>query len=297
MGYIINIKAEAGLVDRSENTNRFYKDIKKYKPMTKEEEVKWFTLLHTGNSRQQNYAREHIIKCNQRLLISAAKSYANTDNLTDYINEANFGLIEAIERFDVTKGIKFASYAMWFILRAINKFKYDTLQIVKKTNYSKTFHVMAKARSSFYQEYERYPSDDELLVMINQKYGKQIKDKADLIDMRVAYIDMSSNEESDSTYYGDITDFNRTSASYNDCEKNISDEFNGKLLNTLLSKLKPREKQIIMLRFGLIEDNGLKYEHDLADIAEKLNLTPERVRQLCIEALAKMKKASQSLYE
>lgn len=295
MKYIINIKADSNNVNRSENTSRFYKDIRKYKPMNKEEEIEWFTLLKKGTPAQQQHAREHIIKCNQRLLISAAKNYATTDNLTDYINEANFGLIEAIERFDVSKGIKFASYAMWFILRSINRFKYDTLQMVKKTNYSKTFHIMSKARSLFYQEHERYPSDDELLQLINTHYGKQIKDKADLVDMKIAHIDVQSNEESEAISYSDISDFNRTSASYNEYEKNVYEEFNDTLLHQLLSKLTDREKEIIMLRYGLIEDNGLKYEHDLADIANKLGITSERVRQLCIEALRKMQKASQSI--
>lgn len=295
MGFIINIKAETGIVDRSENTTRFYKDIKKYKPFTKEEEVKWFTLLNEGTPSERKYARDYIIKCNQRLLIAAVKNYAKTDDLTDYINEANFGLIEAIEKFDVSKGIKFASYAMWFILRSINKFKYDTLQMVKKTNYSKTFHVISKARNSFYQENERYPSDDELLILVNEKYGKQIKDKSDLIDMRIARIDRGNDEEEDVSY-GDITDFNCASASYNDCEIESNNEFNGKLIKSLLSFLKPREKEIVCLRFGLIEDNGLKYEHDLNDIAEKLELTPERVRQLLIEAIERLKKKYKEKY-
>lgn len=295
MKYIINIKADSNNVNRSENTSRFYRDIRKYKPMNKEEEIEWFTLLKKGTPAQQRRAREHIIKCNQRLLISAAKNYATTDNLTDYINEANFGLMEAIEKFDVSKGIKFASYAMWFILRSINQFKYDTLQMVKKTNYSKTFHIMAKARSLFYQEHERYPSDDELLQLINTHYGKQIKDKADLVDMKIAHIDVQSNEESEAISYSDVNDFNRTSASYNAYEKNVHEEFNNTLLHQLMSKLTDREKEIIMLRYGLIEDNGLKYEHDLADIANKLGITSERVRQLCIEALKKMQKASQTI--
>lgn len=295
MGFIINIKAETGIVDRSENTTRFYKDIKKYKPFTKEEEVKWFTLLNEGTPSERKYARDYIIKCNQRLLIAAVKNYAKTDDLTDYINEANFGLIEAIEKFDVSKGIKFASYAMWFILRSINKFKYDTMQMVKKTNYSKTFHVISKARNSFYQENERYPSDDELLILVNEKYGKQIKDKSDLIDMRIARIDRGNDEEEDVSY-SDITDFNCASASYNDCEAESNNEFNGKLIKSLLSFLKPREREIVCLRYGLIEDNGLKYEHDLNDIAEKLELTPERVRQLLIEAVERLKKIYKEKY-
>ena len=110
MGFVINLKADTGLVDRSENTTRFYKDIKRFQPFTREEEVKWFTILKEGTPSERKHAREYIINCNQRLVIAAAKNYANTNNLTDYINEANFGLIKAVDKLmtdiELPKSIK-----------------------------------------------------------------------------------------------------------------------------------------------------------------------------------------------
>lgn len=288
MGFVINLKAETGLVDRSENTTRFYKDIKGFETFSREDEVKWFTMLHEGTPQEKKYAREHIIMCNQRLVVAAAKNYANTENLTDYINEANFGLIEAIDRFDINRGTKFASYAMWFILRAINTFKYDTLQMVKRPNYSKTFHVIAKAKNDFIQSNERNPSDDELLEIINDKYGKDIKDKNDLMDVYFPSIDVESNDDDDADI-GVTTDYNRTSASFNDGEKETSKQDNSKLVDSLLNILKPREREIIKMRFGLGDDNGLKREYELIEIADKMKLTPERVRQLESSAIQKLR--------
>lgn len=288
MGFVINLKADTGLVDRSENTTRFYKDIKDFETFDREDEVKWFTLMKEGTPEERKHAREYIINCNQRLVVAAAKNYANTENLTDYINEANFGLMEAVDKFDVSRGTKFASYAMWFILRAINIYKYDTSQAIKKTNYSKTFHVISKARNKFMQENERNPSDDELLEIVNEVYGKDIKDKNDLLDTRMASIDVETDDD-DTLVFGDITDFNRASASYNEYEEESTNDYNSALVDSLLEILKPREREIIKMRFGLYEDNGLRREYELNEIAEKIGLTPERVRQLEASALQQLR--------
>jgi RNA polymerase primary sigma factor len=161
MSLAINLKAETGLlVDRSENTTRFYEDVKKYPILTKEEEEKWFGVLASGTDKEKEFAREYIWLCNQRMVIAAAKKWAKTDTLMDYVNEANFGLMEAIEKFDTSFDVKFASYAMWFIKRAINKYICGDLQVVKRPNYSKTFHVISKATNDFLQENERIPSPD-----------------------------------------------------------------------------------------------------------------------------------------
>ena len=288
MGFVINLKADTGLVDRSENTTRFYKDIKDFETFDREDEVKWFTLMKEGTPEERKHAREYIINCNQRLVVAAAKNYANTENLTDYINEANFGLMEAVDKFDVSRGTKFASYAMWFILRAINIYKYDTSQAIKKTNYSKTFHVISKARNKFMQENERNPSDDELLEIVNEMYGKDIKDKNDLLDTRMASIDVETDDD-DTLVFGDITDFNRASASYNEYEEESTNDYNSALVDSLLEILKPREREIIKMRFGLYEDNGLRREYELNEIAEKIGLTPERVRQLEASALQQLR--------
>lgn len=308
MGYVINLKADTGLVDRSENTTRFYKDIKDYKPFEKDEEVLWFTKLKEARDKKEklekscdkrSYAqacreydkiREHIILCNQRLVISAAKNYSTTDTLTDYINEINFGLCEAIDKYDVTKGVKFASYAMWYIIRAINAYKYGDCEMVQKTNLYKTFHVMAKARNKFIQDNEREPSTDELLEILNKVYGKDIKDKNDLLDVNYSSIDAESTDEDDNYTGTDIAIYNRASASYNSYEKTETKEFNSNLISSLLTALKPRERTIIKMRFGLCDDDGLHREYELNEIAEKLGLTSERIRQLELSAMDALKK-------
>lgn len=306
MGFVINLKADTGLVDRSKNTVRFYRDVKNCKPFSREEEIEWFNKLKEAKDKMKsleqsvdekpyieskriyNEIRNHIILCNQRLVIAAAKNYSNTETLTDYINESNFGLMQAIDKYDVSKGTKFATYAMWYILRAINTYKYGEAEMVKKSNLNKTFHILAKAKNKFMQEYEREPTTEELLELLNNTYGKDIRDKNDLLDVNYASIDVDTSD--DETFNGnDIIAYNRTSASHNDYEKVEKNEFNSMLISSLLNVLTPREKQIIQMRFGMYDDNGLHREYELKEISEKLGITSERVRQLEIGAMNKLK--------
>ena len=290
MGYVINLKADTGLVDRTENTTRFLKDVKDYPTLTKEEEIEWFNKLKHGSDDEKEFAKEYLMLCNQRLIIAAAKKWAKTDTLMDYVNEANFGLLEAIEKFDTSFDVKFASYAAWFIKRAINKYICGDLQVVKRPNYSKTFHVISKATNDFLQKNERAPSSDELFDIITSKYGKDIKDKNDILDLKVSYVDESSNDEDESPYYGDMAAYNRASASYNNYEEEETNEFNKRLVSSLLGKLSPRKQQIIKMRFGMYDaDNGLKREYEREEIGQILGLTSERVRQLELEAMEEIK--------
>jgi len=285
MALVINLKADTGLVDRSENTTRFYKDIRNFKPLTAEEEIEWFKKMKYGNPKEREYARDYIIKHNQRLAIAAAKNWATTDSLMDFTNIANIGLIKAVEAFDYTRGVKFASFAMWYIKRAINEGVAED-QMVKRTNYSKTFHVVSKATNKFIQENERTPTSDELMEIVNSDFNKDIKDKNDLLDIHVARIDVDTEEDNDYTY-GDVGDFHKASASYNDYEVQEHNEFNTEFISRLLEILTPREQEVIKLRFGL--SDKLRGEYQYEDIANILNLTKERVRQIEKECLKKMK--------
>ena len=290
MSLVVNLKAtDTGLVDRSENTTRFYEDIRRYPKLSREDEVKWFEILHHGTKEEQKKAYDHLIKCNQRLVVSVAKKWANTDTLMDYVNEANFGLIEAIGAFDPSKGNKFCSFAIWYLKRAINHYNTEGAPMIRKTNSSKTSHVISKATNDFFQKYERAPSTDELLDIVNDKYKKNIKSKGDLLNLQMARIDVNDHDEEEYAY-GDVADFNNASASANGYEQQVVDNYNKKLVNALLSELSPREQLLLKMKFGMYEDRGLQRELEIIEIADKLGLTPERVRQLEAKAIKKLKK-------
>lgn len=307
MSLVINLKStETSIVTRNENTTRFYKDIRKFNVMTREEETSWFSMLseakraaakakEAGNVKEQeemeNLAKDIkdlIVNSNQRLCVSAAKNWANGDNLLDYVNEANISLMTAVDKFDHTRGVKFASYALWFIKRDIEAFRNGTLPIVRRTNNAKTWSVMSKINNEFLQKNERLPSQDELLELVNEKLNCGIKDKSDLTEMHVTMVDDYSGDSDDNGFNPDVADFNRASASLNDYEAKAEDEFNKTLVSSLLNELEPRERKLIEMRFGLVEINGIKRECGLVEVANELNLTPERVRQLESAILKKL---------
>ena len=308
MGQIINLKSDTGLVLRSENTTRFYKDIKKYETMTREEEIEWFNMLSDAKRKAEkarevgdlktaqemdDFAQEikdFIVTCNLRLCVAAAKNWASTDTLMDYVDEANIGLMEAVDKFDTSYGVKFASYGMWFIKRAIENYHHGVVPMVRRTNNAKTWSIISKVVSEFTQKNERMPSQDELLELVNQKLKNGIKDKADLTDMYFTMVDEYSYDNDEKMFNSDAADYNRASATLNDYEATAEEDFNKTLVRSLLECLPPREKKLIQMRFGLIEVNGIKREFELSEVAEELGITSERVRQLEASILKRLLK-------
>lgn len=292
MPKVINLKADTGLVCRTDNTIRFYNDIKKYEVFSLEDERKWFTMYKEGNEEEKAYARDMIIACNQRLVVAVAKKYADTDSLLDYVNEINFGLIEAIENFDVNRGVRFNSFCIYYMKRAVNDYNNKVAPMVRKTNQTKTFSIISKATNKFIQENERNPSTDELMDIVNNEYGINIKDKADLIDMKLSRIDDVEGDSYDNTdrNYGGLYEYNRASSSLNAYAETEKNEYDTKLLSSLLSILSPREKQLIEMRFGLYELNGYKREFEFNEIADEMGLTKERVRQMEKNILERLQK-------
>lgn len=290
MPLVVNLKADTGLVDRSENTIRFYEDIRKFPVMTREDEILWFDRLRHGTKSEQTQARQYIVNCNQRLVVAVAKKWANTDNLTDYINEANIGLMEAIDAFDPSKGNKFCSFAMWYLKRAITQYHTNTMSMIYKTNISKTYHLMSKVTNAFVQKNEREPTAEELMLAINSRYKQGIKDKHDLTQIEMTRIDFGDSEDTVGAN-SDILEYNRASACTNSYEEKQQREFNSKVVNSLLRVLSPKETEIIKMQFGLYEEHGLKRAYEMNEIADRIGLTQERVRQLSKKAIKKMKAA------
>ena len=100
----------------NDTLNKYLSDIGKYKVLTLEEEVELFERICDGDEQ----AKARIVESNQRFVYSLAKIYSkNEDEVLDYVNEGNIGLITAIDTFDVTKGMKFITYAVWYIRRSM----------------------------------------------------------------------------------------------------------------------------------------------------------------------------------
>lgn len=284
---IVNLKNRTSdFFERTNTLVRYYEDIRKYKMLTNDEEIKYFKTISCGNKAEVRTAKDAIINSNQRFVVAIAKKFASNDNILDLISEGNVGLMEAVDKFDYTKGVKFITFAVYYIRRAINRFLITDGNLVTKTNYQKTYHFISQATNKFLQVNHRQPTLDELKELLADEYNVVIKDNVDIIDTRFVSIDLDTDDEEESSGIGDFIAFKVKSAEFNDYDETSEKEHVQSVVSSMINKLKQREQEIIKLSFGI----GYDRPYEIQEIAEKVGLTKERVRQLKTEILNELKK-------
>lgn len=282
MGVIVNFRNNGKYFERTNTLVNYFNDIRRFDGSIKpEDEAALFYYCKNGTKEEKAEARKIIIEGNQRFVVSVARAYATNNNLMDLINEGNIGLMEAVDAFDPNvkvngKTVKFITFAVHYIRRAINQFKVNNDAIVKKNNISKTYHVLSRARNKFLQENGRQPTTDELKDLVNKEYDLKINDSADMLDLRVTYIDDNASDDDDDANLADLATFNSYSASGNGYERTESNDYNKAMVTSLLKVLTPREQRIIKMAFGIGEYRELTND----EIAERIGLTTERIRQM-----------------
>lgn len=278
----IDFKSSPKFIGRSSTVYSYLEDIRKYPVLSIEEEQEIFKRIKNG----ENNLRDKIIESNQRFVFAIAKRYATTEtNLLDIINEGNIGLIKAIDTFDESLGYKFTTYAIWYITREINYFINNDDAIIQKSNNVKTNKKVEKIKNKFLALNGYYPSYDEIIKELKDKYNCNIIDKRDLFDLTIDSIDSSVTDDDDSFTINDSMSFNNKSSVYNLYIKEENNDYIRLLVNNLLPSLSEREETIIKLLFGI--DYNRAYE--INEVAYILDMSSERIRQIKMEALSKLK--------
>lgn len=277
---------------RTDTLIQYYEDVRKFGVLTREESEALFEIYKDKESSDEEraYARETIINANQRFIIAIAKKYATDDNVLDVINEANIGLMEAIDKFDASVGVSFMTFAVHYIRRNINNYLINYKELVKQSGKSKTYHVISKATNKFMQRELRQPTEEELKDLIKEEYGVDINSTLDVIDCRTLSIDNSFAEEDDRNDCV-LSEYNTKSASLNDCEVSQEKDYATFITKSLLGKLKPKEAEVISLLFGVNEYRPL----EIQEVAERTGYTTERIRQMKTEILNKLRKEYKSM--
>lgn len=278
----IDFKSSPKFIGRSSIVLSYLDDIRKYPVLSIEEEKEIFKKIKNGEINLRN----KIIESNQRFVFAIAKRYAtNETNLLDIINEGNIGLIKAIDTFDENLGYKFTTYAIWYITREINYFLNNNENIIQKSNNAKTNKKVEKIKNKFLALNGYSPSYDEIIAELKAKYNCNIIDRRDLFDLSVNSIDSAMTDDDDSFTVNDSIDFNNKSSVNNLYENQENNDYIKLLVNNLLPSLSEREETIIKLLFGIDYDRA----YEINEIAYILGMSSERIRQIKMEALSKLK--------
>ena len=260
----------------------YLRSIRKYQPLSQEEENEVFKMYHSNDPVAKEKAIATLVNANQRFIFSLAKDYAKGDEtkVLDYVNEGSIGIINAIEKFDQTRGFKFISFAVWYIRQAMTNYAQTTDLFLRKANNAKIGNNVLKIRTAFFQENHREPTTDEIKEALAKK-GIKIKEDKDLEDVVRNSIDSVWGDEST---FENNPRYIQYSAIQNEYEKEMDDEDNKSVVGKLLKSLDERSQLVIKQLFGIGYENPI----DIEVVAEHLGLTPTRVGQIKNAALKKL---------
>jgi len=274
-------EAEANaFVDLSEISNdsvRMYlNEIGRINLLTAEEEVMLAKRIEKGDLS----AKQKLAESNLRLVVSIAKRYIGRGlPFLDLMQEGNFGLLRAVEKFDYTKGFKFSTYATWWIRQAITRAIADQARTIRiPVHMVETINKLTHTQRRLQQELGREPLPEEIAAEMDldlKKVNHILKISQDIVSLESP---VGSEEDSK---LGDFIEDEGALSPFETAHREMIKEN----ITDLLQYLSAREQKIIKMRFGL--DDGVP--HTLEEVGKEFNVTRERIRQIEAKVLEKLR--------
>lgn len=261
----------------TEDPVRMYlKEIGTVPLLSPEEEIDLAKRKAAGDT----YAKDRLIESNLRLVVSIAKRYTGRGmSFLDLVQEGNLGLIKGVEKFDYEKGYKLSTYATWWIRQSVTRALADQARTIRvPVHMVETINKMSKMQRKLTLELGYEPTTTELADALNMSEEKVVEIMQ--IAREPASLETPIGEEDDSNLGDFVADSNVVTP-----EGNIESVMLREHIDTLLQDLKEREKQVIVLRFGLMDG----HPRTLEEVGREFNVTRERIRQIEAKALRKLR--------
>ena len=262
----------------------YLKEIGQDELLTLEQEKKLALRKQQGDE----VAFKRLVECNLRLVVSIAKKYIGHGlSLLDLIQEGNLGLIRGIEKFDPNMGFKLSTYVTWWIRQAVSRALADQSKTIRiPVHMVETINKLNKVKKKLVTEYGTEPTIKQIAKAMKMSESKI--EEVMQIAMDPISLDKPVGDEDDSIIADFIADQNVISP-----ESNAERVMLKEQIVKLLDGLKPREKTVLMLRFGIGDD----HQRTLEEVGKELNVTRERIRQIEDKALRKLKYRAKNLQD
>jgi len=266
----------------SDSIKSYLNEINKIKQLTEEEEI----YLAAESQKGDEKARQKLITGNLRFVISVAKQYQGKGiNFEDLVNEGNYGLIKAAERFDQTRGFKFISYAVWWIRQSILEALANNSRMVRlPTNQISTYYKLKQESRDFEQRNQREPTEEEIAEIMQEdvvKISRLLRSAQPQASLDAPI----STDDDGYSLYDKISE-----GEMNDVEINVASESLSEDLSSTLKTIPPRQREVICMYYGIMGYPKMTLE----EVGEYFELTRERVRQIKDAAIKVLRHRSRS---
>ena len=263
---------------RDENILAMYlKEINKVPMISHEEEVELAQKAQAGDKA----AKDKLVNANLRFVVNVAKKYQNHGlDLSDLISEGNLGLLTAVDKFDVTKGYHFISYAVWWIRQSILKAICEKSRAIRlPLNRANELVQIEHARKVVGTKKTEQQEYEEIGAMLNMEPSHV----RDMINISREMISLDAETNDSENGHTKVADFFEDSAYDRPEEKAIEKSMHEEIDN-VINTLRPNEARVIRMRYGL---NGAK-PMSLKEVGEECELTKERIRQIEKHAIVRL---------
>ena len=275
----VKVATPEAVVDNS--IKIYMREMGQFSMLSADEEIKLAHRIAEGDQSAKN----ELVEANLRLVVSLARHYQGCGlSYQDLIQEGNIGLIKAAEKFDVSKGFRFSTYASWWIKQALSRAIADQSRTIRiPVHMTENINKFKKAERELLSQLNREPKIKEIAdaMGISEKQAKEIQSYI----VEPTSLDIQVGDDDDTTIGSFVEDIHFVNP-----ESAYIKESNGDVVNAVLDTLSDREANILRLRFGI----GGKKAMTLEEVGKEYGLTRERIRQIEAKALRKLRHPSRA---